>query len=266
MLGERMKIGIIGAGNLGSSLVRGLLTSGAIKANELTVSDLDERRLKEMEKLGIETTTDNKKLVKSCDAAFISVKPDIVESVLKEVEEVSKNMLFVSVAAGVSTKFIEERTKARVVRVMPNICGAVAEMASCFSFGKRATPEDGELVERLLGSIGSTSKVDEELMDAVTGLSGSGPAYFYLFIKAMQEAGVELGLSSEVALKLAAQTAKGAGEIVLKTGSPDDLIKQVCTPKGTTIEGIKVLENKKVAEAIKEAVKAAAKRAKELSR
>lgn len=261
-----MKIGIIGAGNLGSSLVRGLLTSGAIKANELTVSDLDERRLKEMEKLGIETTTDNKKLVKSCDAAFISVKPDIVESVLKEVEEVSKNMLFVSVAAGVSTKFIEERTKARVVRVMPNICGTVAEMASCFSFGKRATPEDGELVERLLGSMGSTSKVDEELMDAVTGLSGSGPAYFYLFIKAMQEAGVELGLSSEVALKLAAQTAKGAGEIVLRTGSPDDLIKQVCTPKGTTIEGIKVLENKKVAEAIKEAVKAAAKRAKELSR
>jgi pyrroline-5-carboxylate reductase len=119
----------------------------------------------------------------------------------------------------------------------------------------------------LLGHGGTTFKVDEKLMDAVTGLSGSGPAYFYLFIRALQEAGAELGLSSEVALKLAAQTAKGAGEMVLRTGeSPDNLVKQVCTPKGTTIEGIKVLENRKVAEAIKEAVKAAAKRAKELSR
>jgi pyrroline-5-carboxylate reductase len=262
-----MKIGIIGGGNLGSSLVRGFLKSGALKANEIVVSDSDEEKLRELKKLGVQTTSDNKKSVKDCDTVFIAVKPDIVESVLKEVEEFSKGRLFVSVAAGVPTKFIEARTKARVVRVMPNICGAVAEMASCFSPGRRATSEDERVVERLLGSLGTTFKVDEKLMDAATGLSGSGPAYFYLFIKALQEAGVELGLSSEVALKLAAQTAKGAGEMVLRTGaSPDDLVKQVCTPKGTTIEGIKVLENRRVAEAIKEAVKAAAKRAKELSR
>jgi len=252
---------------LGSSLVRGFLESGALKAKEIIVSDSDEEKLRELKKLGIRTTSDNKKLVKDCDTIFIAIKPDIVEAVLKEVEDISNGRLFVSVAAGVSTKFIEERTKARVVRTMPNICGAVAEMASCFSLGEKATPKDEELVKRLLDSAGTTFKVEEKLMDAVTGLSGSGPAYFYLFIKALQEAGVELGLSSEVALKLAAQTAKGAGETVLRTGeSPDDLIKQVCTPKGTTIEGIKVLENRKVAEAIKEAVKAAAKRAKELSR
>jgi pyrroline-5-carboxylate reductase len=262
-----MKIGIVGGGNLGSSLVRGFLESNALKAKEITVSDSDEEKLRELKKLGVQTTSDNKKLVKDCDTIFIAVKRDIVESVLKEVEEFSKGRLFVSVAAGISTKFIEARTKARVVRAMPNICGAVAEMASCFSLGGRATSEDEKLVERLLGHGGTTFKVDEKLMDAVTGLSGSGPAYFYLFIKALQEAGVELGLSSEVALKLAAQTAKGAGEMVLRTGeSPDNLVKQVCTPKGTTIEGIKVLENRKVAEAIKEAVKAAAKRAKELSR
>ena len=262
-----MKVGFIGGGNLGSSFVRGFLKSGALKAKEITVSDLDGRRLKELNKLGIKTTTDNRKLVKDCDVVLIAVKPDIVEAVLKEVEDISNDKLFVSVAAGVSTKFIEAHTKARVIRVMPNICSAVAEMASCFSLGGRATPKDEELVKRLLDSAGTTFKVEEKLMDAVTGLSGSGPAYFYLFIKALQEAGVELGLSSEVALKLAAQTAKGAGEMVLMAGgSPDDLIKQVCTPKGTTIEGIKVLENRKVAEAIKETVKAAAKRAKELSR
>lgn len=262
-----MKIGIIGAGNLGFSLVRGLLTSGALKANELIVSDLDEKKLKELENLRINTTTNNKKLVQSCDAVFIAVKPNIVEPVLKETGRVSKGKLFISAAAGVSTKFIEERTKARVVRVMPNICGKVAKLASCFSLGKSATSEDGELVERLLSSMGVTFKIDEKLMNAVTGVSGSSPAYFYLFIKAMQEAGVELGLSNDVALKLAAQTAQGAGEMVLMAGgTPSDLIKQVCTPKGTTIEGIKVLENKKVSEAIKEAVKAAAKRAEELSR
>jgi pyrroline-5-carboxylate reductase len=262
-----MKVGIIGGGNLGSSLARGFLKSGALKTNEIIISDSDEEKLRELKKLGIQTTGDNKKLVKDCDTVFIAVKPDIVEFVLKEVEELSKGRLFISVAAGVSTKFIEARTGARVVRVMPNICGAVAEMASCFSLGRRATSEDEKVVERLLSSLGATFKVDEKLMDAVTGLSGSGPAYFYLFIKALQEAGVKLGLSSEVALKLAAQTAKGAGEMVLRTGaSPDDLIRQVCTPKGTTIEGIKVLENRKVAEAIKEAVKAAAKRARELSR
>jgi pyrroline-5-carboxylate reductase len=261
-----MKIGIIGGGNVGSSLARGLLKSGALRAREIIVSDPDERRLKELENLGIKTTTDNRKLVKDCDAVFIAVKHGIVGAVLNEVEDISNDKLFVSVAAGVPTKFIEAHTKARVIRVMPNICGAVAEMASCFSLGGRATPSDGELVERLLGSMGATFKVEEKLMDAVTGVSGSGPAYFYLFIKALHEAGVELGLSSEVALKLAAQTAKGAGEMLLATGkSPDDLIKQVCTPKGITIEAIKVLENRKVAEAIKDAVKADVKRAKELS-
>lgn len=262
-----MKVGIIGCGNLGGSLVKGFLKAGALKAGEIIASDLSEERLAGLEKLGVETTTDNKKLVEQCDVAFIAVKPDVVESVLKEIEGTSSGKLFVSVAAGVSTEFIEARTKARVIRVMPNICGAVAEMASCFSLGRGATREDEEQIKKLLDGLGVTFKVDEKLMDAVTGLSGSGPAYFYLFIKALHEAGVELGLSSEIALKLAAQTAKGAGKMVLESGeSLDDLTRRVCTPKGTTIEGIKVLEEKKVADAIKNAMKAAAKRARELSR
>ena len=252
---------------MGSSLIKGLLDAGALKTKELVTCDVSDEKLRELGKFGIETTTDNKKLVKHCDVIFIAVKPDIVESVLEETKESSRGKLFVSVAAGVSTKFIEARTLARVIRVMPNICGLVGEMASCFSLGTRASREDEELVEKLLAGVGMTFKVDEKLMNAVTGLSGSGPAYFYFIVKALQEAGVELGLSSEIALKLAAQTAKGAGEVILRKGKTlDELTGMVCTPKGTTIEGIKVLEGRKVADALRDAVKAAAKRAKELSR
>ncbi|MBA7502232.1 Pyrroline-5-carboxylate reductase [subsurface metagenome] len=262
-----MKIGVIGCGNLGSSLVKGLLETTALRAEEMIASDIREENLTKLKNLGIETTGDNQKLVKRCDAVLIAVKPDIVESVLKKTKEISDGKLFISVAAGVSTKFIEARTNARVVRVMPNICGAVGEMASCFSLGKRASREDEKLVEKLLAGMGTTFKVDEKLMDAVTGLSGSGPAYFYFIVKALQEAGVELGLSSEVALKLAAQTAKGAGETILRgEKTPEELMGMICTPKGTTIEGLKVLKNRKVADALKSAVKAAARRAKELSR
>ena len=262
-----MKVGIIGCGNLGSSLIRGFLKVGALKLKETFASDINEVRLKEVKKLGIRTTKDNRELVRLCDIVFIAVKPDLVESVLKETEEVSKDKLFVSVAAGVSTKFIEARTKARVVRVMPNICGAVGEMASCFSLGSRASHDEVKLVQKLLGGVGKTFNVDEKFLDAVTGLSGSGPAYFYFIIKAMRDAGIELGLPSEVALKLAAQTAKGASEMILREEKgPEELVEQVRTPKGTTAEGLKVLEERKVAEAVREAVKAAAKRSKELSR
>ena len=262
-----MKVGFIGCGNLGSSLIKGLLNAGALRAEELVASDVSDEKLGELGKFGIETTTDSKKLVEHCDVIFIAVKPDIVESVLEETKKLSNGKLFVSVAAGVSTKFIEARTRARVIRVMPNICGLVGEMASCFSLGTRASGEDEELIEKLLADMGMTFKVDEKLMNVVTGLSGSGPAYFYFIVQALQEAGVELGLSSEIALKLAAQTAKGAAEVILREGKTlEELTGMVCTPKGTTIEGIKVLEGRKVADALRDAVKAAAKRAKELSR
>lgn len=262
-----MKVGIIGGGNLGSSLVKGFLKSGLLSPEEILVSDADRQKLQELAKLFVDITPDNRKVVKDCKVVFIAVKPDMVEQVLKGVEDLSEGKLFISVAAGVSTKFIEARTKARVIRTMPNICGSVVEMASAFSLGSRATKKDEKIVEYMLSKLGTTFKVDEDLMSAVTGLSGSGPAFFYFLIKAVRDAGVELGVPDEVALKLAAQTAKGASEIVLKSDEDiDDLIRRVCTPKGTTIEGIKILEDRKIAKAIRDAVKAAAKRAKELSR
>lgn len=262
----RMKIGLIGCGNLGSSLLKGLLKAGAVRAGDVIVADVDGKKLRSIRGLGVETTKDNKKAAEA-DVIFIAVKPDLVGEILGEIRGASKGKLVVSVAAGVSTKFIEDRIDARVVRVMPNICALVAGMASCFCPGTKASREDEELVERLLGRLGVTFRVDEEVMDVVTGLSGSGPAYFYLAIKALKEVGIELGLPEDVALKLAAQTAKGAGEMALRSGkSLDELIDMVCSPKGTTIEGLKVLRGRKVAESFKEAVKAAARRSKELSR
>ena len=246
--------------------MRGFLRANSLKAHEIIASDLDEGKLEGVRRLGVEVTSDNKKVAKLSDVIFIAVKPDIVGNILDEIREFSRGKLLISVAAGISTKFIEERTDERVIRVMPNICSLVAEMASCFSPGSRASAKDREFIKGLLGSAGATFEVEEGMMDTITGLSGSGPAYFYLVIKALQEAGVELGLPKDVALKLAAQTAKGAGEMVIRSGKGlEELTRMVCSPKGTTIEGLKVLEVRKVFEAFKDAVKAAAKRAEELS-
>ncbi|MGQ9788184.1 MAG: pyrroline-5-carboxylate reductase [Candidatus Hadarchaeaceae archaeon] len=262
-----MKVGVIGGGNLGSSLLRGFLKSNALNQNEIIASDSDETKANKLAKLSIAVTNDNRKLVRESDLVFIAVKPDLVESVLKEVADLSEGKLFVSVAAGVSTSYIEERTRARVVRAMPNICGSVLQMASAYSPGSRTTAEDERILKQLFGKLGIVFRVEEKLLGAVTGLSGSGPAFFFYLIKAVQDAGIELGLPRDVSFKLAAQTARGASEILLTSEEKiDELISRVCTPHGTTIEGMKILEEKKVAAAIKEAVKAAARRAEELSR
>ncbi|MGC8817108.1 MAG: pyrroline-5-carboxylate reductase [Candidatus Hadarchaeum sp.] len=262
-----MRVGVIGGGNLGSSLIKGFLRSGVLQPDEIVVSEPDEGKARELARLSIGVTSDNRELVRECDVVFIAVKPDLVEPVLKEVEDLSAGKLFVSVAAGVSTAFIEARTRARVIRAMPNLCGAVLQMASAYSKGSRATAEDEKTVAQLLGKLGTTFPVEEDLLGAVTAVSGSGPAFFFYLMKAVQDAGVELGLPKDISFKLAAQTARGASEIVLNSEEKiEELIRRVCTPRGTTIEGMKVLEERKVADAIKEAVKAAARRAEEISR
>lgn len=250
---------------MGSALGRGLVRAG-FRGKDITISDPDRKKLRALSALGVKTTSDNRRTVKESDVVFLAVRPDVVRDVLRETKRELDNTLLVSLAAGVSTEAIEGQCNARVVRVMPNMGAGVGEMASCYCLGRRATPEDEELIRSILGSMGVTFRVDESLMNAVTGLSGSGPAYFYLIIKAMRDAGVELGLPEETALKLAAQTAKGAGAILLSGDEkPENLIEEVCTPGGTTAEGISVLKKRKIEDAVKEAVKAAARRAGELS-
>ncbi len=177
-----------------------------------------------------------------------------------------KNKLLISIAAGIPTSLIE-KSGGRAIRVMPNLCAKVAEMAACYSLGKKATKADEKIAREIFGPLGFFAKVEEKSMETVTGLSGSGPAFFFLMIKAAADAGEELGLPRGLARSLAAQTAKGAGEMAAKSSEElEEMIRKVCTPKGTTIEGIKILEKRKAADAMKTAIKAAAKRAKELSR
>lgn len=261
-----MKACVIGCGNLGSSFIKGLLKSGAFKPEDLTASDPDESKLKDIRNLGIEKTTDNRKATENSELIFLAIKPSLVDEVLDELE-LNENNLLVSLAAGVSIDFISEHTEARIVRVMPNICGSVLEMASAYTLGENTTPEDEKLMDDILNLLGKSFKTEEKLMDAVTGLSGSGPAYVFLMIKALKEAGIEIGLSDTQSSELSAQTVKGSAELVLNSEeSLEELIDVVCSPKGTTIEGVKVLKEEKFQEALKGAVLAATARSKELSK
>lgn len=261
-----MKACVIGCGNLGSSFIEGLVKSEAFKPGDLTASDPDEDKLKDIKDLGVETTTDNGEAAENSELIFLAIKPSLVDKVLDDLE-LNEDNLLVSLAAGVSTDFLSKHTEARIVRVMPNICGSVLEMASAYTLGENTTPEDEKLVAEILNRLGKTSKVEEKLMDAVTGLSGSGPAYVFLIIKALEEAGIEIGLSESQSSELSAQTVKGSAELVLNSDeSLEELIDTVCSPKGTTIEGVKVLEEEKIQEALKEAVRAATDRSKELSK
>lgn len=261
-----MKVGIIGCGNLGESFTEGILKSGVFEPNQILVSDIDEKKIAEIGKLGVRTTTNNKKIVEESDVIFLAVKPGTVAKVLDELDLPSDKLL-ISLAAGVSTDFLQKHTNARVIRVMPNICAGVAEMASAYTTAENSTEKDEEFVESLLNRIGHTIKVEEKLMDGVTGLSGSGPAFVLLVIEALKKAGEDLGISEDEALELAAQTVKGTGEWVLNSDETvERLIDKVCSPKGTTIEGVKVLKSEKIGESLKRAVRSAAKRSKELSK
>jgi len=267
--GDIMKVGFIGAGRMGSALIKSFLDACALKARDVVVSDKDEGKLLALAALGMVVTSDNREVAKKADTIFLAVKPGEILKVLDEIKNLVDGKLVISIAAGIPIKLIEGKlgSKVMVVRVMPNMPCAVGEGVTAYCPGKNVSLKDKEIVKKLFGSVGIAVELKEGLVDAVTGLSGSGPAYFYLIIKALTDAGVKEGLPRDVAKKLAAQTAKGAGAMVLKSGkTPDELIDMVRSPGGTTAEGLKAMEERKVAEAMIEAVRAAAKKARELAR
>ncbi len=264
-----MIIGIIGVGRIGSALIKGFLEAKVLDREQIIANDRGDKNLNVLHAIGIQTGSKNFEVAEKSDVLIIAVKPKDIPSVLQEIREHVQSKLVISVAAGIKTKLIEEQIggKARVIRVMPNIACTVREAASVYCVGKYALSCDEETVKSLFEAIGTIFKLPEHLMDAVTGLSGSGPAYYFFIIKALAEAGVNEGIPKEIAVKLSAQVAIGAGNIVLKeTHSLNELIDMVCSPGGTTIEGLKVLEQGKVAEHLKEAVKEATNRSKELSK
>ena len=203
------------------------------------------------------------------DMLWLAVKPDIVPAVLREVGQTvaAKQGLVVSIAAGVSLASMEAALPAgvRVVRVMPNLPALVNECAAGFCRGTNATPADSDAVRRLLSTVGSAEEVPEKQMDAVTGVSGSGPAYGFLMVEALADGGVRAGLPRATALTLAAQTLKGAATMVLETGKhPGELKDQVCSPGGTTIAGVEALEHSGFRASTMSAVAAATARSAEL--
>ena len=267
----KLNIGFIGTGKMATALARGLVTAGIVKPDQVLGSDVvEDARAAFGREVGARTTAFNPDVPKFASVFILAVKPAQVPAVLKELRgHVSERHLLVSLAAGVPLASLEEglETGAHVVRVMPNTPALVGAAASAYALGRSATAEDGQLVEGLLGAVGLALQVPEPQLDAVTGLSGSGPAYVYLIIEALSDGGVAAGLPRDIAHKLAAQTVLGAARMALETGLHPGVLKDMVTsPGGTTIEGVHELEKAGVRGAMINAVRAAADKAHKLGR
>jgi len=268
---KNAKLAVIGGGVMAENILRGILQGDLLPADQITVSDLSPERLSSLkESFKIKTTLDNVDLAARADLIIIAVKPQNMKLLLDQIKPVAtEQKLFLSVAAGIKSTTIAEGLggKGRIIRIMPNVGAKVLQSASALCPGPLATGEDMALAKKIFDAVGSTVVVNEELMDAVTGLSGSGPAYVFLFIEALADAGVRAGLSRAVALKLAAQTCFGAAKLVLETEAHPAVLKdQVASPGGTTIAGLEAMEKGAVRGVLMSTVLAAVERSKELGK
>ncbi|MBI4614396.1 MAG: pyrroline-5-carboxylate reductase [Planctomycetes bacterium] len=264
-------VGILGAGNIGLALLRGWIASGAVPRASLIASAKRPERLEQIAReLGVEVTTDNAELARRSDILVLSVKPQILDRVLDQIaDSVRLETLVVSIAAGVPISAIERRLghETRIVRVMPNTPTLVGLGAAALAAGAHATDGDIAVVRELFEAVGVAAIVDESLLDAVTGLSGSGPAYVFLILEAFSDAGVKVGLDRETAQKLATQTLLGSAKLLLTTGEhPGRLKDMVTSPGGTAIAGLHTLEAGGLRTTIMDAVEAATRRSRELGR
>lgn len=268
MLGNQL-IGFVGAGNMAEALIKGLLRAGVGK-KQLFASDHTAERVTYVHKTyGIRTTEDNGEVVRAADIIVLAVKPQILPRVLDEIAEaVTADKLIVSIAAGVPIEAIEAhlQQRSRIVRVMPNTPALVQAGAAALVAGAHATEADLAAVKAIFDSVGTTVVLDDEgLMDAITGLSGSGPAYIFVIIDALADAGVRVGLSRDVSLTLAAHTVLGAARMLIETGEhPGALKDKVTSPGGTAIAGLHTLEQGGLRTTLINAVEAATKRSREL--
>ena len=253
---------------MGSAFVKAFIEHKVIHAEDITVSDPLDKKLVELGGLGVATSESNAELTDESDVLFLCVKPQVIDDVLIDLKGLCNGKLVVSIVAGVTSSYMEEKlSSARVIRVMPNTPALVGDLAAGYCRGKTATEDDSRLIGGILKKIGVAVEVEETLMDAVTGLSGSGPAYIYFIIDALAKAGVKQGLNEADSLRLSAKTAKGAAEMILSTGNtPQDLIDMVCSPGGTTIEGMRVLEESDLETVLEKTVKAATEKSKKLAK
>jgi pyrroline-5-carboxylate reductase len=261
-----MTLGFIGSGKMASALVRGIVKTGAVSGEAIVVTDSNPAAAADLAaRAGVGSVPTNVELVACADAIVICVKPGDAVDLLKSLDLGGK--LVISIVAGISLGVLEAAAgpSARLVRVMPNTPALIHRGAAGYALGKKATPDDALLTEKLFGAVGTIIRVKEDLLDVVTGLSGSGPAYVCLLVEALADGGVLMGLPRDLALRLAAQTVAGSAEMILQTGEHPAVLRDiVASPGGTTIAGIEALEIGGVRSGMIAAVRAATERAREL--
>lgn len=271
LMATPLKIGFLGAGKMATALAKGFINAKLAKPKDIIAADpYESARNHFTEETGAKTTVSNAEAATFADVLILATKPDQVAAALAEGREPlerKKGYLLISIAAGVTILKLEGALPAgaRVIRAMPNTPALIGESASAFAPGSSATAVDADLAKKLLSAVGIAFQVKESLLDAVTGLSGSGPAYVYQFIEALSDGGVASGLPRDIATRLSAQTVLGAARMVLQTGQhPGALKDQVASPGGTTIEGLHELEKGKLRGTVMSAVRAATEKSKKL--
>jgi len=262
------ELGIIGIGKMGSILLQKAIK--LIDNNKIIIYDINQETLNEISNnFGVEAAKDNIELVKKSKYILIAVLPQVIDNILQEIgSSITKNQVVISITAGVSiqhlSKFLNDNVE--IIRIMPNIAALIGEAASVISKNQYVKKENLEYVKRLFEAIGLVFVLDERHLNAVTGLSGSGPAYIFLIIESLTDGGVKMGIPRDVALKLAAQTVLGAAKMVLETNShPAELKDKVATPGGTTITALHLLESQKIRASLIAAVEAATMKSKSLN-
>jgi pyrroline-5-carboxylate reductase len=266
---SKLTIGFLGAGKMATALAKGFVRAKLVTPKQIIASDpLPAAAAAFAREVGAKTTISNVEVTQFADVLVLAVKPDQVPGVLADIRDhFTEQQLLISIAAGVPIAKIETAlgSSSRIIRVMPNTPALVGASASAYALGKSARPEDGQLAQKLFSSIGIAFQLREYLLDAVTGLSGSGPAYVYLFIEGLSDGGVAAGLPRDIATKLAAQTVLGGAKMVLDTGlHPGALKDMVTSPGGTTIEGLHELEKGHFRATAISAVRAATEKSRKL--
>jgi pyrroline-5-carboxylate reductase len=268
---DKKKIAVIGIGNMGGALLKGMMRRSWARPENFIASDSDGSRLEVFSKeLKVRTTENNSKAAKDADIILLAVKPQILDQVLEEIGGgLSSKQILVSVVAGVKTEHISSYIKKEipVVRAMPNISALIGESATAISRGKHASKDDMKLAREILESVGTVVEVQEYLMDAVTGLSGTGPMYVFLIVEGLSDAGVKVGLSRDVANALSVQTLLGAAKMIKETNMhPAKLKDLVTSPGGTAIAALHSLEKSGLKAMLIDAVETATKRSQELGK
>lgn len=266
------KIGFIGCGNMAQAMIKGIVKSENISPENIFVSNPSEEKLKNIKReCNVNVTHDNKKVALNSDILILSVKPNKYGDVIKEIkEEVSPRAIIVTIAAGVSIDKVRlcfKNDEVKVIRTMPNTPALVGEAMTALCASDNVEEDEIDLIRKIFNSFGKTEIIEEKLMDVITGLSGSSPAYVYMFIEAMADGAVLQGMPREKAYKIAAQSVLGSAKMVLETGKhPGELKDQVCSPGGTTIEAVYCLEKNNFRASVMEAVDKCTEKSKEMAK